>query len=37
MIVTSSADNLSNGDMVIIWVFVGGKFVVMIRPARILP
>ena len=37
MIVTNKADNLSKGDMVIIWVFVGVRLRVMIRPAIMLP
>lgn len=37
VIVTKRADNLSRGDMVIIWVLVGERLRVMIRPAMMLP
>lgn len=37
IIVTNKADNLSRGDMVIIWVFVGVRLRVIIRPAIMLP
>lgn len=37
IIVTKRADNLSRGAIVIIWVFVGGRLEVMIRPAIMLP
>lgn len=37
MIVTNRADSLSSGDIVMIWVFVGVRLRVMIRPAIMLP
>lgn len=37
IIVTKRADDFSRGVIVIIWVFVGGRLRVIIRPARILP